>query len=73
MDKHINPMRRNAFDDEIASATASIGLGNLGEAFRHLERAHVLGQVGAHVLSHRLMLRIALRLRKPMDVPGQAR
>jgi hypothetical protein len=48
--------------------------GKLDEAFACLERAHVLGQnyVRPHVLTHSLMLRIAIRRREPLAVWGQA-
>ena len=47
--------------------------GNAHAAFRHLERAHVLGQMatGSHVRVHWLMLRWALRHRKPREAVGQ--
>lgn len=43
------------------------------EAFKHLERAHILGQshVCPHVLSHWLMLRVALAQRAPVAAFGQ--
>ena len=47
--------------------------GNVDGAFRHLERAHILGQsiTALHVRVHREMLRWALRNRRPREVLGQ--
>ncbi len=43
-------------------------------AFRHLERAHVLGQTSTveHVRVHAAMLRWAVRHRQPAEALGQA-
>jgi hypothetical protein len=65
---------RLAFDREIALGRALIATGDLEGAFRHLERAHVLGQraVGPHAKTHWMMLKIELRRRRLRAVFGQA-
>lgn len=70
----MNPVRRAAFDTEIALAKERISEGNLDAGFVHLERAHVVGQafVGLHARSHWLMLKVELRRRRPAAVFGQA-
>jgi len=70
----MNPRQHQAFEQEIASARACMRQGELDQALRHLERAHVLGQrhVAPHVLSHWLMFRVALLRREPAAVLGQA-
>jgi hypothetical protein len=70
----MNPVQRKAFENEIVSARALLRQNEYDEAFLHLERAHVLGQrnAGAHVLSHWLMLGIAVRRRDPAAIVGQA-
>jgi hypothetical protein len=64
---------RTAFEHEMAAAARLIHAGELEEAIRHLERAHVLGQrkVIPHVRTHWGMLRIALARRAPGDALGQ--
>jgi Protein of unknown function (DUF3703) len=46
---------------------------NPTDAFRHLERAHVLGQLSTrlHVQTHVAMLRWAMRHRQPKEIVGQ--
>lgn len=58
---------------ELEAADAAEKLGLAAEAFRHLERAHVLGQAAtvAHVRVHWRMLRWGLRQRRPREVAGQ--
>ena len=41
----MNTERRLAFDQEIALGKEFIAAGDLDRAFRHLQRAHVIGQV----------------------------
>ena len=59
----MNPIQKAGFDLEIAQARALMSRGELQGAFRHLERAHVIGQshVVPHVVAHWLMLGIELR------------
>ena len=70
----MNPVRRNAFEKEITLARGLMRRNEHDEAFVHLERAHVLGQqnAAAHVLSHWLMLRVAVHRREPAAILGQA-
>jgi hypothetical protein len=70
----MNARRRLAFDREIALSEQLAAAGDLERAFRHLERAHVIGQtsVAAHSKAHWLMLRLELRRRRPGAVLGQA-
>ncbi|HWP18061.1 MAG TPA: DUF3703 domain-containing protein [Burkholderiaceae bacterium] len=61
-------------DQELAAARNAEAAGKPGEAFRHLERAHVLGQASTvqHVRAHVHMLLWALRHRQPREFLGQA-
>ena len=70
----MNPVRRVAFDTEMALAKERISEGDLDAGFVHLERAHVIGQtfVGPHARSHWLMLKVELRRRQPAAVFRQA-
>ena len=70
----MNPVQSKAFEKEITSARALIRRTEHDQAFVHLERAHVLGQQNAipHVLSHWLMLRVAVHRREPAAILGQA-
>ena len=65
--------RRAAFAREAALARLAFVDGDLDEAFRLLERAHVLGQpwAGAHSWTHWMMLRIGWRRRDRREVAGQ--
>jgi len=58
---------------ELDAASKTEKLGMAAEAFRHLERAHVLGQASTveHVRVHWRMLRWGLRQRRPREVLGQ--
>jgi len=70
----MNPRQDEAFEQEITAARALMRRGEHEQAFIHLERAHVLGQQDAvpHVLSHWLMLRVAVHRREPAAMLGQA-
>jgi len=59
---------------EIDAARDAERRGNFHTAFKHLERAHVLGQASTreHVRVHWLMLRFAMRNGMPSQVFGQA-
>lgn len=65
--------RRQAFDAELAQARAGLASGDLGRAFHHAERAHVLGQPWAipHSAAHWTMLRIGFARRDTREVVGQ--
>ena len=58
---------------ELISAESAEKAGDAATAFRHLERAHVLGQRSTvqHVRAHWRMLMWALRQRRPGEVFGQ--
>jgi hypothetical protein len=64
---------RRAIEVEFESAALAVAAGDLTLGFRHLERAHVLGQafVVPHVKSHLGMLRIGLRRRDTREIVGQ--
>lgn len=63
-----------AFEREMGAAIILYRMGRHGEAFGHLETAHILGQlhVVPHVRSHWWMLRIGLKRRAIAEVWGQA-
>lgn len=69
----MHPIRRSAFDTEMAKARMLLAAGRLTAAFGHLERAHVIGQahVIPHVTSHWWMFRVELRRRRPAALVGQ--
>lgn len=60
-------------DDEIAGAERLSSAGDAAGAFRHLERAHVLGQSSTyyHTRVHWLMLKHGIRERDVKEVAGQ--
>ena len=70
----MNTNQRLAFSREIALGSELVAAGDLEHAFRHLERAHVIGQmfVGAHSKAHWLMLKLELRRWRIGAVLGQA-
>lgn len=70
----MNPTQKSAFDAEVAQAKALIAQNELTMGFRHLERAHVIGQayVVPHALSHWLMFKVEVRRRRPRAALGQA-
>jgi Protein of unknown function (DUF3703) len=69
----MNPVRRVAFNNEIARAKEFIARGELEAGFAHLERAHVIGQafVAPHARSHWLMLKVEFRRRRAAAAFGQ--
>jgi hypothetical protein len=69
----MNLPQRQAFTNELAEARKLVRDGRLDDAFHHLERAHVLGQsdVRAHVVSHWMMLVLAVRSREFSAALGQ--
>jgi hypothetical protein len=70
----MNVPHQEMLKQEVRLARELIGRGNLGDAFLHLERAHVLGQahVRWHVLTHWLMFKIAIRRHQGISAAGQA-
>jgi hypothetical protein len=69
----MHPSLKAAFDAEVQSAERALANDRLGEAFTHLERAHVLGQwyVRSHLIAHLGMLRIGWRRRDLREIFGQ--
>lgn len=65
---------KRRFESEMAAAYGCLQRGRLSRAFRHAERAHVMGQryVAPHVRTHWLMLKIGLKRRSLGEVWGQA-
>ena len=61
------------FDAELARARAAEAAGDLGQAWRSLERAHILSQAhaGPHVRVHLRMAGFALRQRRVGELLGQ--
>jgi hypothetical protein len=64
---------RRHVDDELSLAAAAERRGLAAQAFRHLERAHILGQASTvqHVRVHGRMLAWATRHRRPREWLGQ--
>lgn len=64
---------RPSVQSELDSASQADARGEAGMAFRHLERAHVLGQAATveHVRVHWRMFLWATRQRKPAEAWGQ--
>jgi len=60
-------------DAELAEASARAKDNDLATAFRHLERAHVLGQANTieHTRVHLLMLKVGWRRRDWREILGQ--
>ncbi|MEQ1922555.1 MAG: DUF3703 domain-containing protein [Pyrinomonadaceae bacterium] len=60
-------------NNEIALAERLARAGNIAAAFKHLERAHVLGQASTyqHTRIHWRMFKLALRMRSPREIWGQ--
>lgn len=58
---------------EYAASEAALHAGNSEQAWRHLERAHILAQtqMAEHCRSHWRMLSLAVRLRDWPEVAGQ--
>ena len=69
MDDHL----LESIEGEISAAALAEDMGNADEAFRHLERAHVLGQASTyhHTRVHWLMLKHGLKMRNGREVAGQ--
>lgn len=64
---------RPAVQRELEASAREESFGNARAAFKHLERAHVLGQMATrfHVRVHWRMLRWAIRHRQPGEAVGQ--
>lgn len=64
---------RRAFTEEIRLADVAEAENDAGRAFRHLERAHILGQryLITHLTTHWRMLRLARRRSDNVEARGQ--
>ncbi len=64
---------KRAFKAEIAMADAARQSGSLDLAVHHLERAHIIGQryFFAHLITHIVMLRIAIQRSEFREIAGQ--
>jgi hypothetical protein len=62
-----------AYRRELDAGYACFEREDFSEAFRHFERAHILGQrrTGLHVRAHIAMLKVARRRRDTREVVGQ--
>lgn len=69
----MHPELRRAYRAAMAAARRSYRTRAYGDAMRHLEVAHVMGQrdVAPHVATHYWMLKIGLRRRSPRQAWGQ--
>ncbi|GAA5133207.1 MAG: DUF3703 domain-containing protein [Alloalcanivorax venustensis] len=69
----MKPRLRRAFRHEMDLARLAYQEGDWQAAFRHLERAHIIGQrfIGPHTLAHWWMLRVGWRRRDAREVRGQ--
>lgn len=69
----MHPELRRAYDAEMTAAAGLYAAGNLGLAFSHLERAHILGQSFSieHARTHWWMLRVGWRRRDFIEIAGQ--
>jgi hypothetical protein len=63
----------SAFSDELSAGYSSLERGDLFEAFRRFERAHIVGQrrTRLHVRAHVAMLRVARRRGDSRGLVGQ--
>lgn len=64
---------RGVYERELKSSAMREAEGNLQLAWRHLERAHILGQPWAveHTYVHWEMLKFGLRIKSPKEIIGQ--
>jgi hypothetical protein len=65
--------RRDAFEAEAFAYRRARSVGDTAAAWRHLERAHIVGQplLGLHIRSHVLMLGYAVAERDLPESAGQ--
>lgn len=73
MKKSFAPSLKKHVDEEIARAGDFLKKGDYQNAFRHLERAHVLGQSSTfqHTRVHFLMLKIGWKMKSGREIFGQ--
>jgi hypothetical protein len=71
---HMNAAHQELLSRELSTARRLIRDAKYQDAFRHLERAHILGQAQPrwHVVSHWLMLKVALHRGEMSAALGQA-
>ena len=69
----MTPKLKSAFNREMQLAKRLFESRDYPQCFKHLERAHVLGQSYyiPHVLSHYWMLRVGLKQRNRREILGQ--
>lgn len=69
----MNKIQNSAFRSEINAYKVWFDLRNFEEAFRHLERAHIIGQlyIFEHTYVHCLMLKIAIKQGNFKEIFGQ--
>ncbi|QYO66082.1 DUF3703 domain-containing protein [Leptolyngbya sp. 7M] len=69
----MNQLIEKHIENEIAEAEKLAAAGDAAGAFRHLERAHVLGQSSTyhHTRIHWLMLKHGIRERDAKEIAGQ--
>ena len=69
----MNADQKKAFDGEICQAKLHIKKQNYDQAFMHLERAHIIGQLSviAHTLSHVYMLKVGILKKDAREIFGQ--
>ncbi|MBX3720737.1 MAG: DUF3703 domain-containing protein [Turneriella sp.] len=69
----MNKILKSAFTEEMQKAKSDFASGNFKSCFRHLERAHVLGQrnVIPHTVNHWWMLKVGFKLGDTREIWGQ--
>jgi hypothetical protein len=69
----MHPQLQQAYDAEMMVAATHYRVGDLDQAFPHLERAHILGQSFpiAHAQVHWWMLKVGWKRRDWIEVYGQ--
>ncbi|MDH4086591.1 MAG: DUF3703 domain-containing protein [Nitrospira sp.] len=69
----MHPRLQQAYAAEMTVAVTQYSVGNLEQAFTHLERAHILGQSFsvAHARTHWWMLKVGWRRRDCVEISGQ--
>lgn len=69
----MNRMLKSAFESEMSQASFLYAAGDFQRSFRHLERAHILGQrfYIPHVISHWWMLKVGFGRMDLREIVGQ--
>ena len=69
----MHPELRRTYEQEMTTAADLYAVGDLGPAFTHLERAHILGQSYnlAHARTHWWMLKVGWKRGDLVEVSGQ--